>query len=356
MTDKHDLVPRADTLPAKKAAGVLHPAVEMVLRQNPTPETVREMMALQREHEAAEAKKAYAQDMVALKRELPGVINRDTTVDYSTQKGRVHYTHASLAGAMEAVLPALTRHGFSASWKPSSSKDGVKVTCTITHHQGHSDECTLEAPADTSGSKSPAQAIASTITLLERYSLLAVLGIATADMREPQGPASAAEAGESAVDSARNMRALREIVRRGKTKEEAEKVAGGPIQGWTAADLDKLRAWLKPEEPKPEPAKDETPRIPASAVAKLKKYGKEFKLSEEELRTVAEIELGRDIPALSVLTAADFAVLDDAFRKARAGEVDFKRYGLCFVRPDDAAPDKTDVELDAEAAQEEIPF
>ncbi len=39
----------------------------------------------------------------------------------------------------------------------------------------------MEAPADTSGSKNMVQARGSTITYLERYTLCAILGIATAD-------------------------------------------------------------------------------------------------------------------------------------------------------------------------------
>jgi hypothetical protein len=45
----------------------------------------------------------------------------------------------------------------------------------------------MTAPIDTSGSKSPAQGVASTITLLQRYTALSLLGIATADMKDADG-------------------------------------------------------------------------------------------------------------------------------------------------------------------------
>ena len=56
------------------------------------------------------------------------------------------------------------------------------VTCKITHVKGHSEETTLSAPSDTSGSKNAIQAIGSTITYLERYTLLALTGLATSEM------------------------------------------------------------------------------------------------------------------------------------------------------------------------------
>jgi hypothetical protein len=55
----------------------------------------------------------------------------------------------------------------------------VKVTCKLTHKQGHSEEVTLEAPLDTSGGKNNIQAMGSSVSYLERYTLLAITGLAT---------------------------------------------------------------------------------------------------------------------------------------------------------------------------------
>lgn len=241
---RHSVIPAATMLPTKPD-GVLHPAVARVLENNPTPETLREILAMQREWEAAEAKRAFTRALVALKRDLPMWIQKDKVVDFAGTGSRVHYTHASLAGAMEAVLPHLTEHGFSLSWKPATKGGAVFVTAILTHRDGHSEEATLDAPPDTKGSKSGAQAVASTVTLLQRYTALALLGLATADMAEP-GNGTAAPSPEAHVDSARNMRALRDITASGRTKEEAELFVGRVIQQWTVADLGRLRKWITP--------------------------------------------------------------------------------------------------------------
>ena len=60
----------------------------------------------------------------------------------------------------------------------------MSVTCTLTHEQGHSESVTLSAPFDTSGSKNAIQAIGSTITYLERYTLLAITGLSASDMED----------------------------------------------------------------------------------------------------------------------------------------------------------------------------
>lgn len=226
------------------ARAILHPAVERMLELSPTPETLREIMAMQREHEADVARKAYTCAIVALKRDLPPVLRRDSVVDYTSAKGRTHYRHTSLAHAMDTVTPMLVEHGFSLTWKPKTTDRGVEVTARLTHRDGHHEETTLAAPPDASGNKSTPQAIASTITLLERYTALALLGIATADMVEPKGEDGADTGGGEVVDAKRNLRACADIARRGRTREDAEAFAGRQVAHWTLADLDRLRAWV----------------------------------------------------------------------------------------------------------------
>lgn len=166
----------------------MHPVVRAALSANPDPATLRELLAVQREWEAGEAKKAYTRSMVALKRDLPKVIQRDATVDFMNKAGaRTYYKHTTLAAMVDGITEPLTAHSFSLSWRPSTAQNQVTVTCRLTHSEGHFEECSIGAPPDTSGSKSTAQGVASTITLLSRYGALSLLGIATADMRDPSG-------------------------------------------------------------------------------------------------------------------------------------------------------------------------
>lgn len=237
MSDDHAIT---TTAPAPVVR--VHPVVQAAIAAGASPAELREMLAIQREWEAGEALRAYTRARVALRRDLPAVLAKDTLVDYTGAKGRVRYTHTSLAAAMDAVTPALTRHGFALAWVPGRTERGeVEVTCRLTHTDGHSETCTLSAPVDTSGHKSTAQGVASTTTLLSRYTALALLGIATADMVEPTGEPSAGD-----VDPRRNLRAAARVVERGKTREAAEAHVGRPVAEWTTADLERLREWLGP--------------------------------------------------------------------------------------------------------------
>ncbi len=243
VTDTHEVVDKADALAAKS---VLHPAVAEVLKKNPTPEALAQIFELQRQWEKDEARRAFNRAKVDLRAALPPWIERDSVVDYTGAKGRVRYTHLSLAGALDAVTPALTEYGFNLSWKTDTPNGKVRVTATITHRDGHSECSSLEAPPDMSGNKSASQGAASTVTLLERYTALALLGIATGDMKDPEPTDDGGKEKGNTVDTQKNMKAVTWIIKQGKTKKEAEEFVQQSVEKWTAADLDKLRDWIKP--------------------------------------------------------------------------------------------------------------
>ena len=59
--------------------------------------------------------------------------------------------------------------------------NGITVTCIVSHLDGHSESTTMSASADKTGGKNEVQAIGSTVTYLQRYTLIGSLGITTAD-------------------------------------------------------------------------------------------------------------------------------------------------------------------------------
>ena len=229
----------------------LHPLVEIMqtaMAQGGTPDVamMRDLVTLQREWEAGEARKEYTRAMVRLKADMPTVIAHDRLVDYPGSSGSVRYTHSSLAAVMEAVTGPLTQHGFSLGYDVTTAPAGVTVVAVLTHADGHSERVSIgPVPADTKGGKGPAQAIMSTITMVKRYAATSLLGIATADMHEPEGE----RAPDTTVDPDRNLRAVTALVAKGKTREQAEARIGRPVSQWTIADLDNLRSWLKGDAP-----------------------------------------------------------------------------------------------------------
>ena len=148
----------------------------MAVNQGADLDKLERLMALQERWEQNEARRAYNDAMSAFKAEAVEIIKRKQ-VDFQTAKGRTQYKHAELSDVIQAVGPALSRHGFSWSWTPKQEKGWIEVTCTLKHRLGHSESVSLSGPADESGGKNAIQAIISTTTYLERHTLKAICGV-----------------------------------------------------------------------------------------------------------------------------------------------------------------------------------
>jgi hypothetical protein len=167
-----------DNLPIQSSPSTL---IELAINQGVDLDKIEKMLVLQERWEKNEAKKAYIRAMTAFKANPPE-IEKDVRVQYDTSKGKTDYKHASLANVTKKINSALSEHGLSAAWSTTQQNGSVAVTCTITHEQGHSESTSLTASPDASGSKNAIQAIGSTISYLERYTILALTGLATFDM------------------------------------------------------------------------------------------------------------------------------------------------------------------------------
>jgi hypothetical protein len=165
--------------------------IQIAVRQNADLDKLEKLMALQERWEKNEARKAYDTAMAGFASE-PKEIVKNKTVRYKTRDGEVvEYDHASLDNVCEVVGAALSKHGLSFRWQTEQAGDKIKVTCFLQHKQGHGIQVSLEAGPDQSGKKNAIQAVASTITYLERYTLLAATGMATTD-QDDDGEASGA--------------------------------------------------------------------------------------------------------------------------------------------------------------------
>lgn len=154
-------------------------------------DTIGKLMELQERWDANQARKAFDEALAAAKAEIP-VIMKNRTVDFTSAKGRTNYRHEDLAGIARTVDPILAKHGLSYRFRTTSAPtEPVTVTCIVSHRAGHSEENTLSAGRDESGNKNTIQAVGSTVTYLQRYTLKAALGLAASDDDDAKAVGSA---------------------------------------------------------------------------------------------------------------------------------------------------------------------
>ena len=172
-----DIIPASASPPAQIQPGGPAAIVQYAIEKGASPEQLRELLAIQREVERDEARKAFEAAFAAAKRETP-VIHKTRRVAFSGTS----YRHAELDTASKIISEWLAPFGLSFAWDIDDADPMIAVTCRLKHVAGHFEAVTMRSPEDKSGSKNQIQARASTVTYLERYTLFAVCGIsATGD-------------------------------------------------------------------------------------------------------------------------------------------------------------------------------
>jgi len=175
--------------------------LQMAIDKDLDVEKLRMLMDLKDRDDATQAKKAYMAAMTRFHATCPEII-KTRTVDFTSQKGRTNYNHAGLAETLEQIKGAMTECGLFASWR-TDVKDGiVTVTCVVTHADGHSETTALPGSPDNSGNKNPIQAVGSTVTYLQRYTLFVLLGLAALDQDDDGNAPGETITEEQAVDLA----------------------------------------------------------------------------------------------------------------------------------------------------------
>jgi len=148
------------------------------LAQGSSIEDIGRMMDLQERYEAREAEKLCNVAFAGFKAEAVQII-KGKKVTAGPLAGK---SYAELHDVVDAVTPALSRHGLSASWKiTKDEKDWLEVTCTLKHVGGHSESVSMGGPPDAGGAKNAIQARASTVSYLQRYTLKAITGLSETD-------------------------------------------------------------------------------------------------------------------------------------------------------------------------------
>lgn len=145
--------------------------LDRAISQGATVEVLEKLMALQERWEANQSRKDFDAAVAAAKAEIPPIVRN--------REGHNSKRYVDFGAIAKVVDPILAKHGLSYRFRTTQT-DRVNVTCILFGH-GHSEESSLSGPPDKTGNKNDIQAIGSTLTYLQRYSLVQALGLAAAD-------------------------------------------------------------------------------------------------------------------------------------------------------------------------------
>lgn len=185
---------------------------------------VEKMMDLQERWQKGEAKKAFDAAFAAFKAEGVQIFKGKDVTDGPLRGKR----YAELHDVVNAVTPALSKHGLSSSWRLTrDEKDWIEVTCYLRHVGGHEESVAMGGPPDSGGAKNAIQARASAKTYLERYTLKAILGVSEQDDDRDGMTEDARLDWMAAVSEAASMEDLTKIAEDGKKAFNAARDVNG---------------------------------------------------------------------------------------------------------------------------------
>lgn len=133
------------------------------------------LMDLKERYDAANAKKAFFEAMAEFQSIVP-TIKKTSQVKFNS----TNYMFAPLGSIAEQIREPMRACGLSYRFE-QNHQNGIEVVCIVTHILGHSERTPMIANADQSGGKNAIQAIGSTVTYLQRYTLISALGLTTAE-------------------------------------------------------------------------------------------------------------------------------------------------------------------------------
>lgn len=175
--------------------------LRMAVAQGAGLDYLERLMAMKERFDALAARRAFVEAMANFKTE-PLDIFKKKQVGYTTKEGDfVGYKHAELSDIADVVVPALARHGLSHRWQVKQEAGRITVICEVTHRAGHMESVLMDAAPDSSGKKNQIQQVASAITYLQRYTLLAVCGLATKSEHDDDGRGAGGSAGAADTES-----------------------------------------------------------------------------------------------------------------------------------------------------------
>lgn len=154
------------------------PAVllQLAVQQNLDIEKLEKLMQLQERWQANLSRKDFLSAVSKFQFSCPP-LEKTKKVAF----GQTKYSYAPLGEIAATIKKPMNDNGLSHRWEIEDVTDKIVCTCIISHINGHSEKTTMSAAKDSSGSKNEIQQRGSSITYLQRYTLIAALGISTAD-------------------------------------------------------------------------------------------------------------------------------------------------------------------------------
>ncbi len=146
--------------------------VEMAVQNGADIDQLSKLMDMQERWEAREARKSYLDAFAKFQSIVPTITKR---------KDAHNYKYAPLGDIAQQIKDSLRECGLSYRFEIQDAGEQITVTCIVSHRDGHNEATSMTGGEDSTGSKNTIQSRGSTVSYLQRYTLIGALGLTTAD-------------------------------------------------------------------------------------------------------------------------------------------------------------------------------
>lgn len=160
------------TVPQEQPSAIV--LIREAMQAGQSPEYLRELLAVRREWEADEARKAFNFAISEFQRRAPIISKADRAYDKE---------YARMDRIWREIRPLLTELGLSVTWQACELREQLcRVEGQLRHRAGHGERLVQDIPLpDLIKGQNRAQQMGSASTYARRYALCAALGIVTGD-------------------------------------------------------------------------------------------------------------------------------------------------------------------------------
>lgn len=141
-------------------------------------EKLRELMNMQNEWEAKEARKAFFKAMAKFQGLCPTIKKSKKGGSFG---GGTAWKYADMGDVQKQTGKIITKCGLSYRFEQTKDKNVISITCIVSHLDGHSEKVTMSGEISTNTKINLLQNQSTTVSYLTRYTFLGSFGIATAD-------------------------------------------------------------------------------------------------------------------------------------------------------------------------------
>ena len=158
--------------------------VKLALEGGPSVEVLERLVALQERVTERNARMAYIEALSAFRAACPPIPKTRENTQFSkvNRAGvKVAAMYAGLEDIERVARPVAAANGLIWTWDTTVDDTMMHITCKVLHVDGHHETATVSMPHESKAGASAQQKYAITQTYGMRYSLIAALGITTAD-------------------------------------------------------------------------------------------------------------------------------------------------------------------------------